>query len=143
MGVVVVDVDFSEGAKSALRFALVEARLRDAALRVVHAWRLSGIDGTYPIVGRDRTDARRAAEDALEAILAEVVSDEHTVEVVSAVVEGSAGAVPVTESQDAELLVVASRGHGGFAGLLLGSVSQQCADHVACPVAIVPHKRGS
>ena len=148
MGVIVVGVDFSEGAKAALRFGLAEAKLRDAALRVVHAWRfydigMSGIDGFYPIVGRDLSDVRREAEAALEATLAEIVSDEHEVEVIPAVVEGAAGAVLVAESQDAELLVVGSRGHGGFAGLLLGSVSQQCAHHAACPVVIIPHRRES
>ena len=57
VGVIVVGVDFSEGAKAALRFGLAEAKLRDATLRVVHAWRfdyigMSGIEGFYPIVGR-------------------------------------------------------------------------------------------
>ena len=148
MGVIVVGVDFSEGAKAALRFGLAEAKLRHATLRVVHAWQfdyigVSGIEGFYPIIGRDLSDVRREAEAALEAILAEIVSDEHEVEVIPAVVEGAAGAVLVAESQDAELLVVGSRGHGGFAGLLLGSVSQQCAHHAACPVVIIPHRRES
>jgi nucleotide-binding universal stress UspA family protein len=146
VGVVVVGVDFSEGAKAALRFGLAEAKLRQAKLRVVHAWRfdyigVSALEGFYPIIGSDLSDVRKAAEAALEAILAEVVSDENNVEVVSVVVEGAAGAVLVGESQDAELLVVGSRGHGGFAGLLLGSVSQQCAHHAACPVVIIPHER--
>ena len=52
-------------------------------------------------------------------------------------VEGAPSAVLVDESRDADLLVVGSRGLGGFSGLLLGSVSQQCAHHAACPVVIV------
>jgi nucleotide-binding universal stress UspA family protein len=51
--------------------------------------------------------------------------------------EGAPATVLVDESRQADLLVVGSRGHGGFAGLLLGSVSQQCSHHAACPVVIV------
>ena len=77
----------------------------------------------------------------LEATVAEVVSGAGEVEVIRRVVEGAAGAVRVEESRDAELLMVGSRERGGFAGLLLGSVSQQCAHHAACPVVVIPHQR--
>ena len=147
MGVIVVGVDFSEGSKAALRFGLAEAKLRQATLRAVHEWKIGytgapEFEGFYPITGFEPDDVHKAPVFALEAILAEVVSDEHSkVEVVSVEVEGAPGAVLVAESQDNELLVVGSRGHGGFAGLLLGSVIQQCANHAACPVVIIPHER--
>jgi nucleotide-binding universal stress UspA family protein len=113
MGVIVVGVDHSEGAKAALRFALGEAKLRQASLRVVHAWQLGYVSasfdpGSYPVLGGELGDLRGAAETVL-----------------------------VDESREADLLVVGSRGLGGFSGLLLGSVSQQCAHHAACPVVIV------
>lgn len=146
VGVIVVGVDFSEGAKAALRFGLAEARLRHATLRVVHAWQfdyigVSGLEGFYTAIEPDLREVRQGAEAALDAILAETVPDEHEVDVSAVVVEGAAAAVLVAQSQDAELLVVGSRGHGGFTGLLLGSVSQQCANHAACPVVIIPHQR--
>ena len=77
MGVIVVGVDHSEGAKAALRFALAEATLRQARLRVVHAWQLgyvaaSFIPGSYPGLGGELDDLRGAAEAALEATLQEI-----------------------------------------------------------------------
>jgi len=57
--------------------------------------------------------------------------------------EGQAADVLVAESQDADLLVVGSRGLGGFRGLLLGSVGLQCAHYAGCPVVIVPHPHDS
>lgn len=145
MAVIVVGVDDSEGAKAALRFAVEEAKLRQAMLRVVHAWQYgyigaSGLEGAYAAVGADVKELSDAAETALEETLRELKPETDTVEIERRVVEGRASAVLVTESRDAELLVVGSRGHGGFAGLLLGSVSQQCAHHAACPVVIVPRR---
>jgi nucleotide-binding universal stress UspA family protein len=142
MGVIVVGVDHSDGAKEALRFALQEARLRGATLRVVHAWQFGyigalGIEGSFPAVGGDLEELRRAAAIALDATLAELVADTAGVDVERCVDQGAAAAVLVEESRDADLLVVGSRGHGGFAQLLLGSVSQQCAQHAFCPVVIV------
>ncbi|MGH3112679.1 MAG: universal stress protein, partial [Gaiellaceae bacterium] len=132
MGVIVIGVDHSEGAKAALRFALGEAKLRQASMRVVHAWQLgyvaaSFLPGSYPELGGELDDLRNAAEAAVEATLHEVVPDMGDVEIERRVVEGAPSAVLVDESRDAELLVVGSRGLGGFSGLLLGSVSQQCA----------------
>jgi nucleotide-binding universal stress UspA family protein len=146
MGVIVVGVDGSETSRAALRFAFEEAALRDATLRTVHAWQFSypgtwRLGGGYPVSGLDLDSVRKAADAALEAIVAAVIPDRGEVEVVRRAVEGASGDVLVDESQDAELLVVGSRGLGGFAGILLGSVSQQCAHQAACPVVIIPHRR--
>ena len=139
--VIVVGVDSSDGAAQALRFALEEAKLRGATLRVVHAWQfgyigLAGLAGFSP-AGAQLDDLVRMAESALDGILEEVAPDTGGVLVERRVVEGPAATVLVDESRQADLLVVGSRGYGGFAGLLLGSVSQQCALHAACPVVIV------
>ena len=142
MGLIVVGVDQSQGAKAALRFALDEARLRHATLRVVHAWQFgyigaTGLEGWLPAAGGQLEDFRDGAEAALEEVLKEVGADSNGLTIERRVDQGSAGAVLVEESQGADLLVVGSRGHGGFAQLLLGSVSQQCAQHASCPVVIV------
>jgi nucleotide-binding universal stress UspA family protein len=65
------------------------------------------------------------------------------VEVEQVTVEGAAPRVLLEQAEDAELLVVGSRGLGGFRGLLLGSVSQQCAHHAQCPVVVVPTPHGA
>ena len=140
MSVIVVGVDQSEGAKAALRFALEEARLRQAKLRVVHAWQFGyigapGFEGSLPAVGGDLAEFHEAAEAALDETLRGVVADGVAIE--RRVDQGAAAPALIEESRDADLLVVGSRGHGGFAQLLLGSVSQQCAQHAFCPVVIV------
>jgi len=145
MALIVVGIDHSEGAKAALRFALEEAKLRRARLRVVHAWQYgyigaTGLEGAYPALGGDIKELRDGAETALEEMLRESIAETDAVEVERRVVEGRPAAVLVDESRGADLLVVGSRGHGGFTGLLLGSVGQQCAHHAACPVVIVHGK---
>lgn len=148
MNLIVVGVDHSEGAKAALAFAHEEARLRGATLRAVHAWQFgyngyidyTGFGGVAPAVGGDISELREAATAALDATVREALPSPGDVKVEQRVVEGTAGAVLVDESRNADLLVVGSRGHGGFAQLLLGSVSQQCALHAACPVVIVRTK---
>jgi nucleotide-binding universal stress UspA family protein len=149
-GVVVVGVDGSAGAHEALRWAAAEARLRQTRLRVVNAWTF-GFPGAggggygYPYIGGSVetlpdsgfNDLRHAAEQLLDQVIAEVGVDAQGVEIERQVLEGGAVDVLVNAVTDGDLLVVGSRGHGGFAGLLLGSVSQQCAHHAPCPVEIV------
>jgi nucleotide-binding universal stress UspA family protein len=142
MGVIVVGVDHSAGAKLALRFALEEARLRHGALRVVHAWQFeyagaTGFQGLFPGPVVEFEDLRQGAEAALEETLRELAADADGVTIEHRVEQGAPAGVLVGESRTADLLVVGSRGHGGFAQLLLGSVSQQCAQHAFCPVVIV------
>ena len=149
MSVIVVGVDDSDGAKAALRFALEEAKLRQVTLRVVHAWRFSGRVGEPAIEGseagfrRELDESRRAAEAALDVTVQDLAAAADGVEIERRVVEGAPATVLVEESRSAQLLVVGARGLGGFTGLLLGSVSQQCAHHAACPVMIVRAETGA
>ena len=145
MNVIVVGVDHSPGAKAALVFANEEARLRGATLRAVHAWQYgyigyTGPEGRVPPIGGNIDELHTAADAALEASVREALPDTD-VEIELHAIQGAPAGVLVEESRDADLLVVGSRGHGGFAQLLLGSVSQQCAHHAECPVVIVRAKR--
>jgi nucleotide-binding universal stress UspA family protein len=147
MGVIVVGVDNSDGAKAALQFALEEAKLRGARLRAVHAWQFTSIGaaaieaGSQPMLGAELADLQRSVEASFETTLREAIPDPGDIDVEHRLVEGTAAAALVEESRGADLLVVGSRGLGGFRGLLLGSVGQQVAHHAACPVVIVPHRR--
>jgi nucleotide-binding universal stress UspA family protein len=144
MSVIVVGVDGSAGARAALRWAFEEAKLRKASLQVVHAWTfvMHGVPATgmgmvpYP-TAEDFAALEEAAREALDKALAEVVGEQTDVPIDAHVVKASPAQALVEAAANADLLVVGSRGHGGFAGLLLGSVSQQCAHHAPCPVVIV------
>lgn len=147
MNVIVVGVDHSADAKAALVFADEEARLRGASLHAVHVWQYgyigyTGFEGGLPAVGGDIKEHQAAAEAALAATVREVLPKSDA-PIEQRVIQGTPAAVLVEESQGADLLVVGSRGHGGFAQLLLGSVSQQCAHHAECPVVIVHAKRNT
>ncbi|HSP72048.1 MAG TPA: universal stress protein [Gaiellaceae bacterium] len=146
MSAIVVGVDGSEQSKRALAWALEEARLRGAELRVVHTFLYPG--QAWPgyvapldpgVLGMIRSEA----EDLIESIVAEVAGAEPAVEIVRVVVEGAPSERLLEEAADADLLVLGSRGLGGFAGLLLGSVGQQCVHHARCPVVVIPPPRGS
>jgi nucleotide-binding universal stress UspA family protein len=135
---IVVGVDGSEHADRALTWAIEEAKLRDARVEVVTAWHLPpmmyGAAGlmTPPVAdGGLEESAKAVAGSAAERVR------EAGLTVDTAVRLGQAANVLVEEAADADLLVVGSRGHGGFAGLLLGSVSGQCSHHAPCPVVIV------
>ena len=141
---IVVGVDGSDESKEALRWALEEARLRGATLRAVHAWAVPAavaVHGYAPPDLVDRDLLRDRAAQTLDAVVAEVAGETPSVRVERVTGEGSAARVLVEAAKDADLLVVGSRGHGDFAGLLLGSVSHQCAHHARCAVVIVRRRR--
>lgn len=147
---IVVGVDGSAEAQEALRWALAEGRLRSSPVRVVHAWTSGYIassaegylygDGwvnPYNSAGVELSDLQTAAEELLERSLADVGEETTGIEIERLVVQGAAAALLVSAVAPGDLLVVGSRGHGGFVGLLLGSVSQQCVHHASCPVVVV------
>jgi nucleotide-binding universal stress UspA family protein len=142
---IVVGIDGSEGSMLAFEWAAKEAHVRRAPLTVVLAWQLptSVFAGAGWVgVGAELIeDLRKLAEQRLEESVAALASNLQGLEVSRKVAEGPAAAALVEAAKGAELLVVGTRGHGGFAGLLLGSVSQQCAQHSPCPVAIIPPSR--
>ncbi|WP_328967468.1 universal stress protein [Streptomyces sp. NBC_00239] len=137
MAAIVVGVDGSPAADQALRWAAEEAALRNVALRVVHCWSFPYSDGETAVLAGEsvRELLQRAAEDVLDVALRAAGTEPASVE--RRVVHGSPAEVLIEEARDATLLVVGYRGRGGFARLLLGSVSQQCAQHAPCPVVIV------
>jgi nucleotide-binding universal stress UspA family protein len=143
MATIVVGVDGSDGAQEALRVAVQEASLRGARLRVVTAWHLPtmayGAGGVAFSPEIDQGDFMDSASATLEKALAALGGQANGVQIERVVRRGQPALVLLEEARSADLLVVGSRGHGGFAGLLLGSVSHQCALHAACPVLIV-HK---
>jgi len=141
---VVVGVDGSEGSVRALEWAAQEARLRHLPLEIVLVWHPSPlVYGGTSWTAMSNTvfdDLRKDAEVRLDAACAAAGAALDDLEVERKVVEGSAAQVLVEAAAGAELLVVGSRGRGGFAELLLGSVSAQCAHHSPCPVLIVPRR---
>jgi nucleotide-binding universal stress UspA family protein len=140
MGTIVVGVDGSECARTALRFAAKEAALRKAKVRAVTAWHLPlGSFGSGWAASSETLveDCEKAAEETLDEALENLGELGEGLELERVVREGQPAEILVDEAREAELLVVGSRGRGGFRELLLGSVSQQCAHHASCPVAIV------
>ena len=137
---VVVGIDGSTGARQALRWAIAEARFRGAVLDVVHAWHppyLGGHPYAVPVPDPDLYEgaARQVLHDALAA--EDVTGLSRPVEEILTLA-GSAASALLEASKGADLIVVGSRGLGGFGELLLGSVSHQVAHHATCPVVIVP-----
>jgi nucleotide-binding universal stress UspA family protein len=138
---IVVGVDGSDEARQALTWACSEASARGATVHVVHVWEYPY--GIAPSASPDlRSELRATLQREAEQVLAsEVAAARNTgVTVSSALLEGSPAAKLLDQTEPDDLLVVGSHGHGGFTGLLLGSVGQQCAHHACCPLVIVPSR---
>jgi nucleotide-binding universal stress UspA family protein len=139
---IVVGVDGSPSALSALRWAIAQARLTGAAVDAVIAWHYPAVAaaggyGLAPAAIEPDYDFREIAEKTLADAISQVATPGNAVPVHARAVEGRPAQVLLAASARSVLLVVGSRGHGGFAEALLGSVSQHCVQHAACPVVII------
>lgn len=152
MGRIVVGVDGSDGSRRALLWAAEEATMRGTSLEAIYtyehhlAWRDYRADESMstPAMGTMRQEIESAAREAAEhatALVDSMVEGLDGPDVTGVAVESSHPADTLVErSKGADLLVVGSRGRGGFKSLMLGSVSQQCAQHAECPVVIIRSK---
>jgi nucleotide-binding universal stress UspA family protein len=139
---IVVGVDGSPGSRLALERAIEEARAHGGRIEAVHAWHVPPL-AVYPY-GALAFDPG-AFEEGASATLDEVVDSTDTSglaePVERIVVCGTAARALLGAAKGADLLVVGSRGLGGFTGLVLGSVGEQCVRHAGCPVLVVrPHE---
>ncbi|CCE74079.1 universal stress protein [Clavibacter nebraskensis] len=130
---IVIGFDGSPASESALDRSLLIAAALMAPVRIVVAWHHPVASGQFPLSGDPGADPRRLLEDTLAARF----GAEPPSWITGEAVEGLPARVLIAESRDAEMLVVGSRGHGGFVGLLLGSVSAACAERAECPVLVM------
>ncbi|MCF1594345.1 universal stress protein [Streptomyces muensis] len=136
---IVVGVDGWDSSKQALRWAVRQAELTRGEVLAVTAWdmpQFHGALGWLPPSSSDEEALEGRARDDLKRAVEEAVGSRPPVEVRTEVHYGTPASVLLRMARDASLLVVGSRGLGGFAGLLLGSVAQHCAQHAACPVVV-------
>jgi len=137
---IVVGVDGSHYSSAALAWAMVQAHLVGARLQAVMALpppTQFGLPTASP------ADVGEETRGILATAVTEMVADVTTrlgiqVEVDELVIQGAPAKVLLDQAKGASLLVVGTRGHGAFGGMLLGSVSQHCVQHAPCPVVVVP-----
>ena len=132
---IVVGVDGSEHSEAALRWSIAEAEVHDGGeLTAVFAWEMPFVSfpGAF-----DREELEQAGKEFIVETVSKVVP-RPPVPLITLVAEGDPAASLIKASEDADLLVLGTRGRSPWAGLLLGSVSQRCAERSACPVVVVP-----
>ena len=138
-GKIIVGVDGSEPSANALRWAADEARRREVGLHVVTCWSYPMVPWTPyapPLSSEEFIQhTRETAEAEVEKVLG---ADREGLDVTIEVLEGAPSLRLLDFDRIGEMLVVGTRGRGGFAGLLLGSVSQHLTEHAHCPVIVVP-----
>jgi nucleotide-binding universal stress UspA family protein len=138
---IIVGVDGSDNSRAAMRWAYDEAAHHSASLTAVMVWHapvlpMSPPYGSLPPEGYE-TQPERDAAAVLEQLTADLDARKPAVDVRTSMQKGNPAKVLIELSGGVDLLVVGSRGHGGFAGMLLGSVSQHLVAHAACPVVVI------
>jgi nucleotide-binding universal stress UspA family protein len=145
---IIVGIDGSDHSKLALEWAMKEAAIRRAPLTViiVHPV-IAGFSGrpvSYPTDAALVDKARETAREEVDKTLARLGGTGPGPETVTVqAVNGFPAEALISAGQDADLLVVGSRGSGGFSRLLLGSVSSQVTHHARCPVVVIPSEHRS
>jgi nucleotide-binding universal stress UspA family protein len=139
---IVVGVDGSEGSKTALTWAMTQARLSGATVEAVTTWQdpaMYGFSYGWALVAYEGDSIATIMTKVLDEAITEVSGQlDRPVTVLPRVIEGHPAQVLLDAADGAQMLVVGSRGHGTFAGIMLGSVSQHCVQHAPCPVVVVP-----
>jgi nucleotide-binding universal stress UspA family protein len=133
---IVVGVDGSTSSVLALKWAANYAAAVGATIEAVSAWHTAdewGFGGLLPF----DWDPEKVASEILEAAIVKAYNDERPANLITSVREGRASQVLLDAGKGADMIVVGSRGHGGFVGMLLGSVSAALAEHSSCPVLVV------
>jgi len=136
---IVVGVDGSDTSRRALHWAVEEARLRQASLAVVHTWHLPYVGG-YPYTAGsfDPAPFEEAARQTLDSVADGADATGLPAPIHRILHLGDAASGILEAADGADLVVVGSRGLGGFSGMLLGSVGHHVAHHAVCPVVIIP-----
>ena|SRR5580698_4706666 len=141
---ILVGVDGSEHSRYAVRWAMQEAVLRQVPLTVMTVRPGTARPATmffwglhvYAENGHDEDAVRNAVQELIDKVASEVGGTRPAVTV--SVATGNPAEELVNASRDADMLVVGSRGAGGFGRLVLGSVSSQVTHHAGCPVVVIP-----
>lgn len=133
---IVVGVDGSSASIDALKWAIRQSSLTGATVEAVISWQFPMAYGGYP--GGAGVDWPANAQTVLDTAVDEAVGSQAD-QISRQVVRGHPAQVLLDAAAGADLLVVGSRGHGGFAGMLLGSVSEHVAAHAPCPVLVIRH----
>jgi nucleotide-binding universal stress UspA family protein len=136
---IVVGVDGSQGSRKALTWAAAEAADHGADLVVINVWEHTLLPpaGSVSVSEHYVPEPSQTTAEDLVQVIKEELGEEPPVLVRPQVRQGRPAKVLIEDSEGADLLVVGKRGHGGFAGLVLGSVSQHVAAYAKCPVTVV------
>jgi nucleotide-binding universal stress UspA family protein len=134
-GPILIGVDGSSFSVNALRYAGGIASALGAPLRVVTMWEFRVLALYYP---PDEWTPQTDAAAVLTSSIAQAFDDEPPAGLVKELLEGPTAKTLIEESRHSRMLVLGTRGAGGFVNLLLGSVSATCAEHAHCPVLLVP-----
>ncbi|MDA8270761.1 MAG: universal stress protein [Actinomycetota bacterium] len=132
---IIVGVDGSPSSNAPLEWAAQEAEIRGSTLELIHAWNYPnlGYEGYVAVL----EDFEKDASALLNEVVASVRKNYPNLKLVSSPIQGPTAQTIMDRAKEADMVVVGSRGRGGFSALLLGSVGQQLVHHCPAPVVII------